>query len=112
MLLLGPMDRNITTDPAIGIVQRTKAGTAGICRARVNGTADQLRFIADPKPQDTVAATGVVAVRRPAGGEDPDQGAAAACLPRGHRERGERANRLPRRGPAALGRHPPGPGAR
>lgn len=65
MLLLGPMDRNITTDPAIGLVQRMADGTAGIYRARTHGAADQLRFIADPEPLETVAATGVAAARRP-----------------------------------------------
>lgn len=65
MLLLGPMDRDVTTDPAIGLVQRTGNGTAGIFRARIQGAGLQTRFVPDLDPLETVTATGVAAARRP-----------------------------------------------
>lgn len=65
MLLLGPMDREMSTDPAIGLVQRLQGGTAGIFRARIQGAGTETRFVADESPLETVAATGVAAARRP-----------------------------------------------
>ncbi|MEX5235966.1 hypothetical protein [Kocuria arenosa] len=40
-------------------------GTAGIHRARILDTADQMRFESDSEPLETVAAIGVAAARRP-----------------------------------------------